>query len=171
MAFGVISEIGYVSLQSKDIQGLEKVPLIGSSGQMAPDIIEAARGAVVGYRITYPDVSPDAMGKGYPKFVEEYKKAYGEAPISGYHANAYDAAELAFKAIEKVAKTDAKGVTYIGRKALRDAVLTIKFDGVSGPIGCDQHGECAQFKPAVYEFTNGDPKTFKIGTNPKKIWP
>ena len=111
------------------------------------------------------------MGSGYPKFVEAYKSAYGEAPISGYHANAYDAAELAFKAIEKVAKTDANGATYIGRKALRDAVLTIKFDGVSGPIACDEHGQCAQFKPAVYEFTNGDPKTFKIGENPKKIWP
>ena len=57
------------------------------------------------------------------------------------------------------------------RKALRDAVLSIKFDGVSGPIACDAHGQCAKFKPAVYEFTNGDPKTFKIGVNPKKIWP
>jgi branched-chain amino acid transport system substrate-binding protein len=157
--------------QAKEIPGLEKVPLIGSSGQMAPDLIEAAREAVVGYRITYPDVSPDAMGSGYPKFVDAYKAAYGEAPISGYHANAYDAAELAFKAIEKVAKTDASGATYIGRKALRDAVLTIKFEGVSGPIGCDRFGQCAQFKPAVYEFTNGDPKTFKIGENPKKVWP
>src|SRR5262249_32093831 len=126
--------------QSKDIPGLEKVPLIGSSGQMAPDIVEAARASSGGYRITHPDVSPDAMGKGYPIFVDTYKKAYGEAPISGYHANAYDAAELAFKAIEKVAKTDANGSTYIGRKALRDAVLTIKFEGVSGPIGCDQYG-------------------------------
>jgi len=54
---------------------------------------------------------------------------------------------------------------------LRDAVLSIKFDGVSGPIACDEHGQCAKFKPAVYEFTNGDPKTFKIGVNPKKIWP
>jgi branched-chain amino acid transport system substrate-binding protein len=157
--------------QAKEISGLEKVPLIGSSGEMAPDLIEAARDAVVGYRITYPDVSPEAMGTGYPKFVDAYKKDFGEAPISGYHANAYDAAELAFKAIEKVAKTDANGVTYIGRKALHDAVFTIKFDGVSGPIGCDKYGECAQFKPAVYEFTNGDPKTFKIGENPKKIWP
>lgn len=157
--------------QAKEIPGLEKVPLIGSSGEMAPDLIEAARDAIVGYRITYPDVSPEAMGTGYPKFVEEYKKDFGEAPISGYHANAYDAAELAFKAIEKVAKTDANGVTYIGRKALHDAVFTIKFEGVSGPIGCDKYGECAQFKPAVYEFTNGDPKTFKIGQNPKKIWP
>jgi branched-chain amino acid transport system substrate-binding protein len=157
--------------QEKDIPGLEKVPLIGSSGEMAPDLVEAARDAVVGYRITYPDVSPEAMGSGYPKFVAAYQAEYGEAPISGYHANAYDAAVLAFKAIEKVAKTDASGTTYIGRKALRDAVLTIKFDGVSGPIGCDEHGQCAQFKPAVYEFTNGDPKTFKIGENPKKVWP
>ena len=157
--------------QEKETPGLEKTPLIGSSGQMAPDLIEAARDAVVGYRITYPDVSPEAMGTGYPKFVDEYKKEFGEAPISGYHANAYDAADLAFKAMEKVAKTDANGVTYIGRKALRDAVLSIKFDGVSGPIGCDPYGECAQFKPAVYEFTSGDPKTFKIGVNPKKIWP
>ena len=157
--------------QEKEIPGLEKVPLIGSSGEMAPDLIEAARDAVVGYKITYPDLSPDAMGKGYPKFVEEYKKQFGEAPISGYHANAYDAAEMAFKAIEKVAKTDANGTTYIGRKALRDAALSVKFEGVSGPIACDEHGECAQFKPAVYEFTNGDPKTYKIGENPKKIWP
>ncbi len=157
--------------QEKEIPGLANVPLIGSSGQMAPDLIEAAGPAVVGYRITYPDVSPEAMGTGYPKFVDEYKKDFGEAPISGYHANAYDAAELAFKAIEKVAKTDADGTTYIGRKALRDAVLTIKFEGVSGPIGCDPYGECAKFKPAVYEFTSSDPKTFKIGENPKKIWP
>jgi branched-chain amino acid transport system substrate-binding protein len=157
--------------QEKETPGLEKTPLIGSSGQMAPDFIEAAGDAVVGYRITYPDVSPEAMGSGYPKFVEAYKSAYGEAPISGYHANAYDAAELAFKAIEKVAKTDANGATYIGRKALRDAVLATKFEGVSGSIACDEHGQCAQFRPAVYEFTNSDPKTFKIGENPKKIWP
>jgi branched-chain amino acid transport system substrate-binding protein len=157
--------------QAKEISGLEKVPLIGSSGEMAPDLIEAARDAVVGYKITYPDVSPEAMGKGYPKFVDEYKTEFGEAPISGYHANAYDGAVMAFKAIEKVAKTDANGTTYIGKKALRDAALSITFEGVSGPIACNEHGQCAQFKPAVYEFTNGDPKTFNIGKNPKKIWP
>ncbi|HLI12043.1 MAG TPA: branched-chain amino acid ABC transporter substrate-binding protein [Alphaproteobacteria bacterium] len=157
--------------QAKEIPGMAHVQLIGSSGLMAPDLIEAARDAVVGFRITYPDQSPEAMGKGYPAFVEKYTKMFGEAPISGYHANAYDAAMLAFKAIEKVAKTDKSGTTYIGRKALRDAVYATKFEGISGPIACDAHGECAKFKPAVYEFTNADPKTFKIGVNPKKIWP
>ena len=111
------------------------------------------------------------MGKNYPKFVEEYKKAYNEAPISGYHANAYDGAMLAIKAIEKVAKTDKDGNLYIGKKALRDAVYASKFDGLSGPIACDAYGQCAAFKGATFEFTSADPKTFGIGTNPKKIWP
>jgi len=57
--------------QVKDTPGMEKVAMIGSSGLMAPDLIEAAKDAVVGFRITYPDLSPEAMGKGYPKFVGE----------------------------------------------------------------------------------------------------
>jgi len=157
--------------QAKEVPGLEKVQLIGSSGMLAADLIKAAGAAVVGFRITYPDISPEAMGKGYPKFVEEYKKAYGEAPIEGYHANAYDGATLAFKAIEKVAKTDSAGNLYIGKKALRDAVFATKFEGISGPISCDAYGECAKFKPAVYQFTSPDPSTFKPGVNPKKIYP
>jgi branched-chain amino acid transport system substrate-binding protein len=157
--------------QAKDVPGLEKTAFIGGGSLMAPDMIQAAGTAIVGFRIAYPDVSPTAMGKTYPKFLEEYKKAYGEGPISGFHGQAYDAAQLLMKAIQKVAVTDPAGITYIGRKALRDAVFATKFDGVSGPIACDAHGECGEFKPAVYEYTNADPKTFAIGTNPKKIWP
>jgi len=157
--------------QSKEISGLEHTTIIGGGSLAAAEFIEAVGPAVVGFRICYPDVSPEVMGKGYPAFVEKYKKIYGEAPISGYHANAYDAAEMAIKAITKVAKTDKEGNLYIGRKALRDAVFAVKFDGLSGPISCDTHGQCASFKPAVYEFVSADPKTFSMGKNPKKIWP
>ena len=157
--------------QSKEVPGLEHTVLMGGASLLSPDFIEAAGPAVVGFRIGYPDISPESMGKGYPNFVAEYTKTYGEAPISGFHANAYDGAMLAFKAIAAVAKTDADGNLYIGKKALRDAVFATKFDGISGPIACDQYGECSQFKPSVLEFTSADPKTFKLGTNPKKIWP
>ena len=157
--------------QARDIPGLEKTALIGGSSLAAPDMIEAAGASIVGFRISYPDVSPEAMGKSYPKLLEAYKKAYGEGPISGFHGQAYDAAELAIRAIEKVAVTDKDGTTYIGRKALRDAVFASKFDGVSGPIECDQNGQCGKFKPGVYQFTGADPKTFKIGENPKRIYP
>jgi branched-chain amino acid transport system substrate-binding protein len=166
-----VAVAGQIIRQAKDVPGLANVKLLGSSALLAPDLISAARDAIVGFRFTYPDLTPEAMGKNYPKFIDEYKKAYGEAPIAGYHAHAYDGAILAFKALEAVAKTDSKGVTYIGRKALRDAVFATKFDGISGPIACDQYGECGKFSPAVYEYTNADAKTFKIGENPKKIWP
>jgi branched-chain amino acid transport system substrate-binding protein len=157
--------------QAPTIPGLDKTPLIGGGALMAPEFIQAVGPGIVEFRIAYPDVSPDAMGKGYPQMVDEYKKMFGEAPISGYHANAYDAATMAMMAIQKVAVTTKDGTTYIGRKALRDALFATKFEGVSGPIACDAHGECAQFKPAVYEFTNADPSTFKIGVNPKRIYP
>jgi len=157
--------------QAKETPGLEKVGLMGGGSLLSADFIEAAGPSVTGFRIGYPDLSPEAMGKSYPKFVEEYRKAYGEAPISGYHANAYDGAMLAIKAIEQVAKTDSAGNLYIGRKALRDAVFATKFDGIGGPIACDAYGQCAQFHPSVLEFTSADPKTFGVGKNPKKIWP
>jgi branched-chain amino acid transport system substrate-binding protein len=157
--------------QSKEVPGLEKTTIIGGGSLMAPEFIQAAGPSVVGFRIAYPNVSEDALGKAYPKLVEEYKDMFGEAPISGYHGNAYDAAVIAITAIEKVAKTGPDGATYIGRKALRDAAFTTAFDGVSGPIKCTEHGDCATFKPAVYEFTSADPSTFKIGTNPKRIFP
>jgi branched-chain amino acid transport system substrate-binding protein len=157
--------------QSKEIPGLEHTTLIGGGSLGAAEFVEAVGPAIVGFQLCYSDVSPETMGKGYPAFVAKYRKAYGEGPISGYHANAYDAAELAIKAITKVAKTDKDGNVYIGRKALRDAVFATKFEGLSGPISCDTYGQCASFKPGVYEFVSSDPKTFSIGKNPKKIWP
>jgi branched-chain amino acid transport system substrate-binding protein len=166
-----VGAAGQILRQAKDVPGLEKTTIIGGSSLAAADMIEAAGASVVGFRISYPDVSPDAMGKKYPRLIEEYKAKYGEAPISGYHGQAYDAAEIAVRAIEKVAVTDKDGVTYIGRKAVRDAVFSAKFDGMSGAIECDQNGQCGKLKFAVYQFTSADPKTFKIGENPKKIFP
>ncbi|QJP15799.1 ABC transporter substrate-binding protein [Starkeya sp. ORNL1] len=157
--------------QAKDVPGLEKTSLLGSNGLMSADLIQAAGSSVVGFQFTYQDISPEALGKAYPKFVEAYKAAYGEAPISGYHANAYDAATAALNAIEKVAVTNDNGDMLIGKKALRDAVFATQFDGLSGRISCDKLGNCAQFHHAVYEYTNADVSTYEPGKNPKKIYP
>jgi hypothetical protein len=54
-------------------------------------------------------------------------------------------------AIEKVAKKDAEGNTYIGRKALRDALFATRgLSGVTGTLSCDPYGDCADPKIAVY---------------------
>jgi branched-chain amino acid transport system substrate-binding protein len=157
--------------QSKEVPGLEHTRLIGGGALAAKELISAAGATVVGFQVADHDISADTMTKGYPAFAAEYKKIYGELPISGYLTNSYDAARLATNAIAKVARTDEGGNLYIGREALRDAVLSEEFEGLSGLIACDAYGQCAKLKPAVYEFISADPETFSIGKNPKKVWP
>ena len=167
-----VAAAAQIARQAPEISGMEDTHIVGGSALMAPGFLEAAGDAAVGFVFTNPDTSADAFGKRYPEFVEKYEEKFGEAPIQAFHANAYDGGAVALMAIEKVAKKDADGNTYIGRKALRDALFaTTGYDGIGGEITCDENGDCAGFKFAVYKFTDGDPSTFQIGTNPEKIYP
>ena len=162
---------GHITRQAKEIAGLT-TNLIGGGAFFAKDYIVASGDSIKGQLMTFPDVSAEALGRDYNKMKAKYKEMFGEDPIQAFHAHAYDAAKLAHRAIERVAVKDNDGNTYIGRKALRDAVFTDPgFDGMSGPIKCDPYGECGAFKFAVYQWTSGDPNTFDGGTNnPKKIY-
>jgi branched-chain amino acid transport system substrate-binding protein len=157
--------------QAPEIADLKDTKIIGGSSLAAPGLLEAAGDAAKDFVITNVDVSPEVMGQKYPQFVEAYKAKYGEGPINSFHAQAYDAAKILAAAIEKVAKKDESG-TYIGKKALHDELFATKgYDGISGPINCNEHGQCGAFNFAVYQFTDGDPSTFELGKNPKKIYP
>jgi branched-chain amino acid transport system substrate-binding protein len=118
-----------------------------------------------------PDLSVEALGPKYQQFLDKHQKKYGEKPLSAFHAHAYDAAMMIFAAIEKVAKKDAQGNTYIGRKALRDALFaTRNFPGITGNLTCNPYGDCADPKIAVYQTISADPAKWNPGTDPKKIW-
>jgi branched-chain amino acid transport system substrate-binding protein len=167
-----VAAAAQIARQSQEIGDLKNTQLIAGSVVMAPGFLEAAGDAAKGLRLTAIDLSPEVMGKDYPAFLEKYKAKYGESPINAYHAQAYDAAVILAKAIEKVAKTDDQGTTYIGRKALRDELFSTKgYDGLSGPINCNPHGQCGGFNFAVYQYVDSDPATFKVGGNPIKIFP
>ena len=167
-----VAAAAQITRQAPDIPGLEDTKTIGSSALMAPGFLEAAGEAAVGFNFTNVDTTPEAMGAQYPAFVERYKSKFGELPIQAFHANAYDGAKILIAAIEETAVTDDSGNTYIGRQALRDRLFATKgYEGISGEITCDEHGQCAGFKFAVYRFTDDDPSTFEIGTNPEKIYP
>jgi branched-chain amino acid transport system substrate-binding protein len=157
--------------QAPEIADLADTHMIGGSAVMAPGLLEAAGDAAVDFVITNVDISPEVMGSQYPDFVAAYEAKYGERPINAFHAQAYDAAVILVKAIESVAQTEG-GTTYIGRKALRDALFaTSGHQGISGEITCNEHGQCGGFNFAVYKFTDGDPATFEVGVNPEKIYP
>jgi branched-chain amino acid transport system substrate-binding protein len=162
----------YLVRQTKEVPTMAKTPVLGTDAVLAPAFLEAAGDAAIGYRLTGIDNDPKLMGSKYPEFLAKYKAKFGEDPIGGFHGNGYDAALAMMTAIEKVAKTDADGATYIGRKALRDALMaTSNLDGITGKLTCDKFGDCGASYFAVFEYTSGDPTTFKIGVNPKHVYP
>lgn len=166
------STSAYLVRQKPDVPDMAKVKLLGTDAVLSPAFLEAAGDAAIGYDLTGIDNDPKFMGAAYPQFLAKYKEKFGEAPIAGYHANGYDAATALMLAVEKVAKTDAAGDTYIGRKAVRDALMATKdLDGLSGKLTCDQYGDCGSSHFAVFEYTNGDQTTYDVGKNPKKIFP
>jgi branched-chain amino acid transport system substrate-binding protein len=141
---------GHITRQVKEVKGLEKVALMGADGIFSPDFYKAAGEAAVGMYHSSPDFS--AFGAGYKTFLEKHQKKYGEKPIAPFHAHAYDAAMMILAAIEKVAKKGPDGSLYLGRRALRDALYATKnFKGLTGNLTCDQYGDCADPRIAIYQ--------------------
>ena len=162
---------GHMTRQAKEVPGLANVKLMSADGTFSPDFLRAAGGAAVGMYHSSPDLSPEALGPRYKEFLGKYQKKFGEKPNAAFHAHAYDAANMIFAAIEKVAKKDG-GNTFIGRKALRDALFATKnFKGLTGNLTCEKFGDCADPKIAVYQLESADVGKWDPGTNPRRIYP
>ena len=159
--------------QAPEIPDLKDTNIIGGSAVMAPGLLEAAGDAAKDFRITNVDISPEAMGAEVSGIRREvHGRSTAKARSTRSMPRPMTPASILAKAIEKVGKTDDSGTTYIGKKALHDELFATKgYDGISGPINCNEHGQCGAFNFAVYQFTDGDPATFKTGENPKKIYP
>jgi branched-chain amino acid transport system substrate-binding protein len=146
-----IAAAGHITRQVKEVAGLEKVYLMSADGSFSPDFYKAAGETAVGMFHSSPDFS--AFSAGYKDFLAKHQKKYGEKPIAPFHAHAYDAAMMIFAAVEKVAVKDGDTL-YIGRKALRDALYATKgLKGLTGTITCNQYGDCADPRIAVYQQT------------------
>jgi branched-chain amino acid transport system substrate-binding protein len=165
---------GYITAQTKDIPGLEAVKLISSDGVFTPDFLLAAGSTAQGMYISSSDFSqfPDA----YNAFVEKYRAKYGVPPLSLYHAQAYDAANMIFTALEKIAVVEKDGTIYVPRLALRNAIYaTQNFAGITGMLTCSSSGDCGAPAIAIYQVMSADPATWNpqdtISPNPKRVYP
>jgi branched-chain amino acid transport system substrate-binding protein len=159
-----IAEGGFITRQAKEVAGLEKVTLMGADGMFSPDFYKAAGTAAVGMFHSSPDFS--AFAGGYQNFLKVHQKKYGEKPIAPFHAHAYDATMMILKAIDKVAVKEG-GNLYIGRKALRDALYaTSKMKGLTGTITCDEYGDCADPKIAIYQTSAENVKDLVMPSKP-----
>jgi branched-chain amino acid transport system substrate-binding protein len=156
---------GHITRQAKEVSGLEKVVLMGADGMFSPDFYKAAGNAAVGMYHSSPDFS--AFAGGYQSFLDKHMKKYGEKPIAPFHAHAYDATMMVLNAISKVSVKGTDGNLYIGRKALRDTLYATKgLKGLTGTINCDQYGDCADPKIAIYQTTADNVKNLAMPTKP-----
>jgi branched-chain amino acid transport system substrate-binding protein len=133
-------------------------------------MIEAAGDSIVGFHVLA--AAANSYGKDYPEYLKKYAAEYGEEPTGSFSALGHDAALMTLAAIKKVAKVDADGTMYIGRKALLDALLETKdIAGLSGPITCTGMGDCGSQAYAIWNYTNGEVGSFVAGKNPVQVAP
>jgi len=150
-----IAEGGHITSQAKEVAGMENVTLSGADGMISPDFIAAAGEAAEGMYISGPDLAFDnPLGQA---FLATHQEKYGEAPLSAFHAHAYDATQILFNALEKVAVQDSDGTLHIGRQALRDALYqTSDHEGITGMINCNNFGDCADPLITVNQVQGGE---------------
>lgn len=143
---------GFIIRQARITPGLEEVYLMGADGLFSPDVMEGGGAEVEGFMVS----SPLVQGPDYDAFVAKYQEMFGTAPISIFHAHAYDAYMLVKAAIESVAIVQSDGTLIIPRQALRDAMAaTANFDGLTGNLTCTPTGDCADPYIAVYQYHAG----------------
>jgi branched-chain amino acid transport system substrate-binding protein len=137
--------------QKCEVSGLEDTVLMGADGLFTSGFAGTSGSCSVGMYLSSPYVGGDAG----VSFLEKYNAKFGEDPASGFGPHSYDAMNIFFAAIEKVAVVDADGTVHIGRQALRDAVYaTAGFSGLTGVLTCDANGDCATGEAlAIYQIS------------------
>ncbi|MCB9076498.1 MAG: ABC transporter substrate-binding protein [Anaerolineaceae bacterium] len=150
-----IAEGGFITSQAKEVAGPEATVLAGADGMISPDFVAAAGEASEGMYVSGPNLT--FSGATYDQFLADYVDILGQEPVSAFHAHAFDATNMIFDAIEKVATTDADGNTVIGKQALRDALYaTSGLEGITGTITCHENGDCADPEIVVSQIQGGE---------------
>jgi branched-chain amino acid transport system substrate-binding protein len=117
---------------------------IVSDGCLSSDTLKNAGADAEGVFASSPDPSGTASDFYASEFLPAYQEAFGSAPLSVFHAHAYDATNILLDAVEEVAIENDDGSLSIPRQALRDAVFaTSGYEGVIGTFTCTELGDCA----------------------------
>lgn len=152
--FGGMAAEGVLVVRQMKRVGLRKTHFLSDDGCFTEkDFIQAGGNATNGCFVTYAQ-EPDAA------WVEKFEAKYG--PRQTFSPQAYDAATILMMAVEKVASKKPDGSLVIGKKELRDAVAATDYDGITGKISFDEHGDRTGSVVAIYEVVEeGGNRFFK----------
>lgn len=77
------------------------------------------------------------------QLAKTYQQTFSTAPSASYYQDAYDAAQLLFHALEVSAVILPNNKVIVGRDKLRRTLYESRNDdGITGPLRCDQFGDC-----------------------------
>ena len=161
-------EGNYFTSQKCEVVGLENTKLIGADGLFTSGFPAASGSCALGMYLSSPYVGSSGM----TNFLAKYEAAFGEGPTSGFAPHSYDAMNMIFAAIEKVAVVDVDGTVHVPRQALRDALYnTNNFPGLTGNLACDENGDCATGEAlAVYQISQAMVNGTKDLVSSTPIW-
>ena len=163
-----VAAAGFLRAQVGTVSGLENVKTMGADGHFSPDFLKAAGASAVGHYLSSPNFA--AFGPGYAELLTKLAAKFGGKPLSVFHAHAYDATNILFKALETVAIENADGSLSIPKGALRDAIYATKdFAGITGTLTCTPTGDCGAPVIGVYQITQEN--VDKLEMPGKAIWP
>jgi len=163
-----VAAAGFLRAQIGTVSGLENVKTMGADGHFSPDFLKAAGASAVGHYLSSPNFA--AFGPGYAELLTKLAAKFGGKPLSVFHAHAYDATNILFKALEKVAIENADGSLSIPLGALRDAIYATKdFAGITGTLTCSPSGDCGAPVIGVYQVTQEN--VDKLEMPGVVIWP
>lgn len=148
------AECAHLATQTLEVAGLENTVRGAADGCFSAQAAELIGSAAAGMYFSGPDLA--YTGQTYSDFLAAYETDFGSAPLSVFHAHAFDATNMVFACIEQVAQDDGSGNLLIGRQDMRDCLYaTTDFAGITGNLTCNEYGDCADPKIAVYEIQDG----------------
>ena len=153
-----VPESEFIASQLRTTPGLEDATMMTADGSFSAGFAQNTGQAAIGIYMTGPFVS----GEVYDNFLVTWEDEIGGQPPSGFHAHAYDAANLLMDAVEAVATEMDDGTVLIGRQALRDAMAAVEnYDGLTGSLTCQEEspfaGDCATGTAlAIFEITEAE---------------
>ena len=139
----LLAEGAPIMVQARQI-GLN-MPVIGGNGMNSVKVFDLAKGASDGLWVGSPWSSENKTAEN-AKFMESYTQKYKTAPDQ-FAAQAYDGIYIAAAALKGIKLT---GKIEADRKALRDALATVKHTGATGPFTFRRVNDKAG-KPAGYD--------------------
>jgi branched-chain amino acid transport system substrate-binding protein len=129
---GYVPEAAVLTREWKQLGLDKKFLFLAGAAMFDPQYLTAAGSSADGVYVTFPPSTAFVTSEAGKTFSRDYKKAYGSDPGS-WSIYEYDAMHMLVEAFKKANSTDAKAVN----KALDE----VSFDGLTGKVKFDSHGD------------------------------